>query len=182
MPADRLVIGFPAPGLGDADRAAYEIANELLAGGPSARLTKTLVVDKEWASSVHGDIAPTRDPGLYALWIQMTRGHTAAQAEAVVAAAVAELAQKPVPAPELARAAARLETAFWRRLASSHGRAEALGEFEIATGDFRRLFGRGGEYARVTPDDVRRVAAQYLATGARSVVVARPKGGKADRS
>ena len=182
VPADRLVIGFPAPGLGDADRAAYEIANELLAGGPSARLTKTLVVDKEWASSVHGDIAPTRDPGLYALWIQMTRGHTAAQAEAVVAAAVAELAQKPVPAPELARAAARLETAFWRRLASSHGRAEALGEFEIATGDFRRLFGRGGEYARVTPDDVRRVAAQYLATGARSVVVARPKGGKADRS
>jgi zinc protease len=177
VPADRLVIGFPAPGLGDADRAAYEIANELLAGGPSARLTRTLVVDKEWASSVHGDIAPTRDPALYAIWIQMTRGHAAAEAEAVVAAALAELAAKPVPAPELARAAARLETAFWRRLASSHGRAEALGEFEIATGDFSRLFARGGEYARVTAEDVRRVAAQYLATGARSVVVARPKGG-----
>jgi zinc protease len=25
VPADRLVVGFPAPGLGDADRAAYEV-------------------------------------------------------------------------------------------------------------------------------------------------------------
>jgi zinc protease len=175
VPADRLVIGFPAPGLGDADRAAYEIVNELLTGSPAARVTKTLVVEKEWSSSVHGDVAPTRDPGLFAIWIQMTRGHTAREAEAVVAEAIAALAARPVPAAELARAAARLETAFWRQLASSHGRAEALGEFEIATGDFRRLFARGAEYARVTPDDVRRVAAQYLATGARSVVVARPK-------
>src|SRR6185437_6542007 len=35
VPADRLVIGFPAPALGAPDRAAYEVLNELLAGGPS---------------------------------------------------------------------------------------------------------------------------------------------------
>jgi zinc protease len=178
VPADRLVLGFPAPGLGDADRAAYEIANELLAGGPSCRLAKKLVVDSQWASSVHGDVAPTRDPGLYAIWIQMAKGHTAEEAERVVVDAVSELASHPVGAAELAKAAARLESAFWQQLGSSHGRAEALGEFEIGAGDFRRLFTRGDEYARVTPADVRRVAAEYLATGARSVVIARPGGGE----
>ena len=64
MPADRLVIGFPAPALADRDRAAYEVPTEILAGGPSSRLYRTLVVDKQWASSVRGDVAPTRDPGL----------------------------------------------------------------------------------------------------------------------
>ena len=49
-----------------------------------------------------------------------------------------------------------------------------MGEFEIATGDFRRLFTRAAEFARVTPDDVRRVATTYLSTGARSVARARP--------
>jgi zinc protease len=176
VPADRMAIGFPAPGLGDADRAAYEVMAELLAGGPSARLVRELVVDKEMASSVHGDVAPTRDPGLYALWIQLTRGHTAEEAEARVMAAVADLVAKPVSAEELGRALARVETDFWRNLDSSHGRAERVGEFEIATGDFRRLFTRGAELARVTPDDVRRVAATYLGSGARSVVIARESG------
>ncbi len=177
VPADRLVLAFPAPALGAADRAAYEIANELLAGGPSARLTQKLVVDTQWASSVHGDVAPTRDPGLYAIWVQMVKGHTAEEAERIIVAAAAELAAHPVSAAELGKAAARLESAFWQQLGSSHGRAEALGEFEIGAGDFRRLFARGTEYAQVTAADVQRVAATYLSTGARSVVIARPGAG-----
>jgi zinc protease len=174
VPADRFVVGFPAPALGDADRAAFELLGELLAGGPSSRLHRELVVDRALASSVHGDAAPTKDPGLYALWIQMTKGHAAEEAEARVLAAVAELAARAVAPAELEKARARIETAFWKDLGSSHGRAERVGEFEIAAGDFRRLFARGEEFANVTADDVRRVAAAYLAPGARSVVVARP--------
>jgi zinc protease len=177
VPADRIGVGFPAPALGGDDRAAYEILAEILAGGPSSRLQRELVVDKALASSVHGDVAPTMDPGLYALWIQMTKGHGAEEAEARVLAAIADLAARPPGAPELAAAKARVETAFWRDLSSSHGRAERLGEFEIATGDFRRAFARGDELSRVTAGDVQRVAAAYLGPGARSVVVARSKAG-----
>ncbi|HEV3030581.1 MAG TPA: pitrilysin family protein [Polyangia bacterium] len=178
VPADRVAIGFPAPALGDPERAAYEIIAEILAGGPSSRLQRELVVDKALASSVHGDVAPTKDPGLYALWIQMTKGHAAEEAETRVLAALADLAARPVSAAALSKAQARLETAFWRDLASSHGRAERLGEFEIATGDFRRAFARGDELARVTAADVQRVATKYLARGARSVVIARSKAGE----
>jgi predicted Zn-dependent peptidase len=78
-----------------------------------------------------------------------------------------------VSAAELATAQARVETANWQDLSSSHGRSERLGEFEIATGDFRRAFARADELARVTGADVQRVATKYLAGGARSVVIAR---------
>jgi zinc protease len=176
VPADRVAIGFPAPGLADADRAAYEVLAEILAGGPSSRLQRELVIEKELASSVHGDVAPTKDPGLFALWVQMTKGHAAQEAEARVVAAIADLVARPLAPAELAKAQARVETSFWRDLASSHGRAERLGEFEIAAGDFRRLFARGDELARVTVKDVQRVATTYLSAGARSVVVARPNG------
>ena len=175
VPADRLVVGFPAPGLADRDRAAYEVAAEILGGGPSSRLYRTLIVDKEWASSVRVDVAPTRDPGLAAVWVQMTKGHPAEQAEKVIVDAVSALAARAVPASELAAAIARLETEFWRGLSSSHGRAEALGEFETAGGGFQNLFARAAAFQAVTADDVKRIAAAYLATGARSVVVVRPK-------
>lgn len=176
VPADRLVMGLPSPPLGADDRAAYEVLAEILTGGPSSRLHRTLVVEKAWASSVNGEVAPTRDPGLYAVWVQMTKGNAAEQAEKVILDAIADLAARPVGGAELAKAAVRLETAFWEQLGSSRERADALGQFEVVTGDFRRLFNRGGEYARITADDVRRVASEYLAGGARSVVIARPKG------
>jgi zinc protease len=175
VPADRLVIGFTAPGLADRDRAAYEVAGEILAGGPSSRLYRTLVVDREWASSVHADVAPTRDPGLYGVWVQMTKGHGAEQAEKVIVDAVTALAAQPVSGGELAKAIARLETELWERLSSSHGRAEALGEFETAGGGFQNLFAHAAALKAVTAEDVKRVAAAYLATGARSVVIVRPK-------
>ena len=98
VPADRLVVGFPAPSLADPDRAAYEVAAEILAGGPSSQLPRTLVVDKQWASSVRGDVAPTRDPGLYAIWVQMTKGHTAEEAERIIVDATAALVARPVAA------------------------------------------------------------------------------------
>jgi zinc protease len=176
VPADRLAIGFPAPALAAPDRAAYEILNEVLAGGPSSRLNRTLVVDRQWASSVRGEVAPTRDPGLYAIWIQMLKGHTAEQAEELVMETVKELAARPLGPAELGKASARLEATFWQELSSSHGRAETVGAFEIAAGDFRRLLERGQEYARVTAADVQKAATDYLAGGARSVVVARPEG------
>jgi zinc protease len=175
VPADRFVVGLPAPGLGESDRAAFEVANEILTGGPSSRLHRQLVVDKGMASSARGDVAPTKDPGLYAVWVQMTRGHTAEEAERIIVEAVADLSARAVAPGELGKAQARLETALYHQLGGSHGRAELIGQFEIATGDFRRLFARGQEYGRVTAEDVRRVAARYFDGGARSVVIARPQ-------
>jgi predicted Zn-dependent peptidase len=92
---------------------------------------------------------------------------------AIIVDEIAALGRTPVPAAELDKAKARLETEFWRELTSSHGRAEMLGQFEIACGDFRRMFQRGGEYARVSAADIRAIVARYLA-GPRSVVVATP--------
>jgi len=172
VPADRLVVGYPAVGLGDPDRAALEVVNEILLGGPSSRLYRRLIVDLEIASSARGDIAPTRDPGLYAIWIQMTKGNDAARAEELIAEEMTRLSDKPLPARELDKAKVRLETAFWKELDSSLGKAELLGQYEIGCGDFRRLFERAGEYQRTTAADVQRVAAKYL-RGARSIVVAR---------
>jgi zinc protease len=179
VPADRFVIGYPAPALGDPDRAPYELLAEVLMGGPSSRLYRQLVVDRELASSIAGDVSPTRDPGLWAIWVQMTKGNDAPQAEELILREIERIASPSAPsvtAAELDAAKNRLETAFWEELGPSRARAEALGHFDVTTGDFRNLVARGSAWARVTADDVGRVARDYLRPGARSVVIAHPKG------
>jgi zinc protease len=174
VPADRLVSGYRAPGLADPDRAAYEVLAEVLAGGPSSRLHRRLIVEAQLASSVLGQVPATRDPGLFAIWVQLTRGHTAEQADAVLVAEVARLLETPVEPIELDAARNRLETELWRDLGSSRGRAEMLGHFEVVGGDFRLLVGRAAAYAQVSAGDVVRVAQSYFGDRARSVVIARP--------
>jgi zinc protease len=174
VPADRLAIGFPGPALGGNDRAAFEVLDEILTGGPSARLYRRLVSQGQIASSVDGSAASTRDPALYTLWIQMRRGHKAEAAETVVSEELGALAKTAVTPADLDKAKNRIETAFWRVLASSEGKASQLGEFDVVTGDYRHLFKRADEIRAVTADDVRRAAADYL-TGPRAVMIARPK-------
>lgn len=177
VPAERFMVGRPAPGLADPDRAAYEVLDELLTGGPSARLYRALMVDRELASSLDAEVAPTRDPGLWTVVVQMRKTERAAAAEELIRREITRLIDTPVPAAELSAARNRLETAFWLGLSSSEARAEQLGAFDATTGDFRLLIERGGAYARVTAADVTRVARGWLGTGARSIVVARPKTG-----
>jgi len=176
VPADRIVIGLRAPPLGGADRAAYEVLDEVLTGGPSSRLHRRLVVERELASSVNGDVAATRDAGLYSIWVQMTKGHAAAEAEAIVEEEIARIVSSGVSDGELTKARNRIETAFWSELFGSEGRAEKLGEFDVTAGDYRKLLDRGQELARVRAEDVKRVAGEYMSDGARSIVVARTKG------
>jgi zinc protease len=175
VPADRLGVGLPAPAFGSPDRAAAEVIDEILAGGPSSRLHRRLVVESELASSVDGGAAPTRDPGLYALWVQLRKGHRAEQAEAIIDEELARLVGKPVSEQDLAKAKNRIETSFWRGLSSSEGKANQLGEYDVVAGDYRKLLGRAEEIARVTAADVQRVAQAYFGSRARSVVIARPK-------
>jgi zinc protease len=175
VPADRFVLGLPAPALAHADRAAYELLAELLAGGPSSRLYRRLVIEDELASSIIGDVPATRDPSIYGLWVQMTKGHTVTEAEAVIEPELARLIAEPVPAAELEKARAQLETGFWRALTSSEGKAEQLGEWDVCAGDYRKLLERAPEYGKVTAEDLARVAGLYFAPGARAVIVAHPK-------
>jgi zinc protease len=175
VPADRMLIGFPAPALASPDRAAFEVLDEILTGGPSARLHRRLVVEAEVASSVDASPAPTRDPALYSLWVQLRKGHRAAEAEKIVDAELAGLTTKEVSAGDLTKAKNRIETAFWRGLSSSEGKANQLGEFDVVAGDYRKLLGRAEEIAAVSAADVLRVARDYLGGRARVVMVARPK-------
>lgn len=178
VPADRLAVAFAAPALGDEIRAAYDVMAEVLVGGPSSRLHRQLIVERGMASSLRSDLATTRDPALWTVWIQMTRGHGAAGAEALLLAEIDRLIAQPLPEAELNAARNRLETAFWEELGSSEGKAEALGVFELLTGDFRQLIARGAAYARVTAEDVRRCAREFLGNKARSVVIAEPDASK----
>jgi zinc protease len=175
--ADKLRIGYKAPPLGHPDYAVLEVTSEILFGGNSSRLHRRLVVDGEIAASTHAAPAPFRDSGLYEISVGLQRGHTAAEAEAIVYDELARLATQPLAPHELDTAKTRLLTHFWRELRPQSGKAEALGHYQTTAGDYRKLFAVAGGYREVTAADIERVARSYLVAERRTVVTATPQKG-----
>jgi zinc protease len=174
--ADRAIFAWKAPSQRHDDWVALLVANEILVGGPSARLYRELVVEREAATSVNGMLAPFHDPGLLEVFVALKRGHDAAEAEGVLDAAAARLAAEPPSAAELAKAKNRLETELWTELDSADGKAETLGHYEVTTGDSRRLFAVAERVDAIGPEEVMRAAAEHLVRERRTVVVATPSG------
>ena len=173
---DRLLVGYKAPGQDDPDWAALEIVATLLAGCPSARLYRRLVIEKEAASSVDAQLTPFRDPSLLRLAVTTARGHNADEILATIDREVGVLVENPPTAKEVEKAKALAETDFWSSLVDVDGKAEALGHYETALGDFRRLSVIAERLTQVTAEDVARVVRTYLMPTKRTIVIAEPEG------
>ncbi|HEU4611692.1 MAG TPA: pitrilysin family protein [Kofleriaceae bacterium] len=172
---DRLLVGYKAPGQDDPDWAALEIVSTLLAGCPSARLHRRLVIQDEAASSVDAQLTPFRDPSLLRLAVTTARGHSADEILQTIDRELASLIEKPPTAAEVEKAKALAETDFWSSLVDVDGKAEALGHYETALGDFRRLSVISDRLTAVTVDDVARVVRTYLLPTKRTIVIAEPE-------
>jgi zinc protease len=178
--ADRLLAGWRGVGLADHAHAAIEVLVDLLAGGNSSRLHRTLVQERELAASVHANAPEFRDPGLIELRVAMARGRPAEEAEALIDEEAARIADEGPSAVELDRAKARLEARMWRGLRPQDGKAEALGHWHTTVGDYRGLFAAAERVRAVDVEAVRRAAAR-IAPSRRVTVIARAPRGRSGR-
>jgi zinc protease len=174
---DRLLVGYKAPGQDEPDWAVLEIVATLLAGCPSARLYRRLVIEQEAASSVDAQLTPFRDPSLLRLSVTAARGHSADEILAIVDKELLAMAETPPSKAEVEKAKAIAETDFWTSLVDVDGKAEALGHYEIALGDFRKVNTLADRLAAITADDVARVVRTYLRPERRTIVIAEPEAG-----
>jgi zinc protease len=177
---DRLLIGYKAPGQDDPDWATLEIVATLLAGCPSARLYRRLVIEGEAASSVDAQLTPFRDPSLLRLAVTASRGHSADEIVAAIDRELARMAEQPPRHAEVEKAKAIAETDFWTSLVDVDGKAEAIGHYETALGDFRKVNTIAARLAAVTTDDVARCVRGYLRSERRTVVIAEPESADGD--
>ena len=176
IPAHRVFYGYKAPPQGHPDWAAMDFIGELLAGSPSSRLYRRLVVDREIATSIDSGVLPFRDPSLFRLELNLVRGCSPNEVEHEIETALERLRGGDISPAELEKVKSGIETDFWSQLEHCDGKAEALGHYETTLGDFRELFAMADRLHAVTADDIARVATTYLVPPQRTVVVAEPSG------
>lgn len=162
VPLPQIATTWRIPGSADPDIAPLLVLDGILATGDSSRLKKALVFDKPIATSAYTNFSDVEDGGFLAAVATMASGTAVEDAEQAMAAEIAKLRDQPVTAAELAEAKNEILSAALTERETFSGRAFALGEALVRTGDPKALDKRLAAVGKVTVADVQRVARKYL--------------------
>lgn len=178
--SELFTMGYKVPPLAHADTPALMLVDAILSAGNSSRLERKLV-DGGLASSFSMFLPPFQHDSLFQITANMRQGEPASAAIQVVRDEMAHLRDNVVSEQELERARAQLLSHLYDELEGNSGIAGFLGFNEVATGSWSTGLQRIEAVKAVTPADVQRVAQAYLVDAHSSVVIGKPKGGKAAR-
>ena len=157
-----LVMGYHVPNIPTSDSYALEVIAAILSRGRSSRLYRNLIQEKRLALGADADHSLlSHDPGLFYIAAEPLPGKEVAQVEKALDQEIERLQNELVKEEELEKAKNQLEAAFIYSQDSLFVQAILLARYEITAG-WKAIDDYIPSVRKVTSEDVKRVANQYL--------------------
>ncbi len=166
--------GYPLPGAGHDDLPALEIAGMILTAGESSRLNKSLVREQKLAIAAGGVPLIYKDLGMMLVFAFFTPDKDPVAVKEALLREIDRLKEEPLEERELQKAKNQLTAQYVFNLDSISGVGSAIGEAAVIGGDAKLFLEGAKRYADVTPEDVQRVARQYLVDETLTLVTLQP--------
>lgn len=177
-PTPKILCGWRGPGYAERDHAVLFVALQILTGGRSSRLYRSLVRERELVQDVRMSVVPFEWGSLADLWISAREGQPVERALTLADREIRALATEGPSAAELEKVKNRVELGFLGGMETASGKAEQIGLGVTVTGDPCHAFVRLDEIRAVSAADVRRVVRAHLIDGARARVDVLPARGR----
>jgi zinc protease len=166
----QLALGFHIPPVYHEDTFALDVLGFILGGGDSSRFVQDVQAEKELVNSIAGFAYSLKDGGLFVIVASLER-EKFEQALGEILEETFRLGHELVSPDELSRARTNLESDFVYRQETVQGKARQLGYSMSVFGNPRYEDKYLQGLARVSREDVRRVARTYLRASNLSLVV-----------
>lgn len=172
----RVYMGWLTPPAYQPDDAELAVAAQILAGGKSSRLYKSLVYERQIAQDVDADQDARALVSTFLVEVTARAGHTPAELEKAIDAELAALREHGPTQQEVERAKRQIETAMLTSLEQlgGDGLADQLNHYNQFTGDPGYLAKDIAQLRRITPGDVQRAVRTWLQPKHRVVVAGVP--------
>jgi zinc protease len=169
-----ILMYYHAPNLKSPDNYALDLLSVVLAGGRSSRLYHELVYQKRIARNIDADYSGVSiDPTGFSVTAQLMPGKEPAEVEREIDGLLEKVKSELVSERELQKAKNQIESSYIYAQDSIFGQAMKIGYYEAAAG-WRMMDAYLDGIRRVTREDIRRVAKQYLDRDRRTVGVLIP--------
>jgi predicted Zn-dependent peptidase len=170
----RLDVSYRIPSALSPDDDAVNVLSLVLSSGRSSRLYEGIVRQKQLAVNLNAFAPESRGPRLLRIVATPTPGRSIDDLEAAIDAEIERVKTGPIAGWEIDKARNTAQRQLVAGLGQSLTRAVALAEYALQFDDPGRINTSYDRLAKVTADDVQRVAKQYFTRDNRSVIVTRP--------
>lgn len=170
-----VTLAFRGGVLGTPESYALDLVAALLSTGPSSRLYKRLVYQEQAALSVESYSYALSEPGIFVVQATTKANGNPSKVVLALKSELEKLSKELVTPMELEKVKNQVALSYVNGLKTISGKARALAEAEIVTGDYRTLFGHLKSYMAVTPEDIKKVSAQFLQPSSMSTIQVLPK-------
>ena len=170
-----LRMGFHNPGYGSPDIYALTMLSEILSGGKTSRFYRNIVEGKQLALYVNAypSIPGDRYPSLFVVVAAPKAPHTSEEVEDAIMAEIARLRTEPPTQWEMEKVLNNYEAALIGQLESNPGLGMSLANNQQIHGDWKFDWNLTDELRKLKPEDISRVAAEYLTRDNKTVVFLR---------
>lgn len=161
-----------------ADEPAIDALAEIIAGGKSSRLFKSMVYEKQIAQDVGMSNQSGKLDGT--IWLTATAkpGKTAQSLAAEFDAVIAKIATEGITERELNQVKNGVRAGLLDETSSVLGKADKLNEYNYMVGNPDYLAADLARYEKLTAADVQRVAKNYVVGKPRIILTVVPEGKK----
>ena len=169
VPSPYMMIGYHTPDAKHKDFYALDILSSVLSSGNSSRLHSALVDKKQLASSIGSDFSESFDPNLFVLYALAAKDVVETDLEAAIYEEIEMIKKDGISEMELQKIKNQKLMEFYGQLETINGKSNNIGTYELFFGDYRKMFDAPAEFSKVTAEDVKRVANNYLKKSNRTV-------------
>ncbi|HZH35773.1 MAG TPA: pitrilysin family protein [Flavisolibacter sp.] len=157
-----VIQAYKAPKQGSDEYYAFRMLSNVLSGGPSSRMNKVLVDQKQMALAAQAVPFFNEDAGLFINFAIANMGVKPEDLEKSIDSVVNNLKTTPISEQEYQKVRNQVETAFVSSNATMAGIAESLANYEVYFGDANLINTELARYQKVTREDILNVAKKYL--------------------
>jgi zinc protease len=158
----RLYLVWPTRPAYDKDEAATDTLANILGGGKSSRLYKTLVYDRQIAQDVNANNGAQEIAGRFQVTATARPGKTLEELESAINAEIEKIKKEGPTQDEVDRSYNATEAAFIFSVQTVAGKNDQLNQYATFVGKPAYFQQDLARYRRVTPEDVKRAANTYL--------------------
>jgi zinc protease len=174
VPLDAVAMAYHLPPMDHPDRYALEVASLILSAGQSSRLYRRLVYEQQAAVAAQGQAQFLEGPSVFFVFAVANQGRNIKEIAAGLESTFSEMAEKPVPDEELAKAENQIIAGFIVGRQGVQAKGDILGSSAVLLGDPERYNTQLEKYRAVTAADVHRVVKQYLVKSNQTMIFVHP--------
>ena len=158
-----IIMGWRKPAFPNKDDAVLDIASDILSGGKSSRLYRSLVVEKKMASriSAWNGTPGSRYENLFVVYAAPAAEHTCEELETEIYKEI-ETLKSDVSIEEMNKVKNGIESQAIFSLNSNSSVAGLLSHYQTIHGDWKYFLTAEEMYKGITPQDVKNAVSKYL--------------------